>query len=501
MTKPVKELFVVSLVTLLGLSVFGVVGSKTLNVAFLQTYPRVEAACDTSFFTVNAPKGCITANAVMYSDDSRFVFFNPAPPYVNLPYIQLGNVGVKDAPNFDWGLALQKSATVYIFTRHIPGIGVPSWISQTYTRKTTDDLSTINQYLLRKNDQGLIGLYDIWSKNYVAGTNVQFHAAGDAQNPAYSMYLVALAGIGSSVSSTPSPTSTPLPPSTPIAGGSCSGASVSPGQSLSAAISSLGSGQTLCVHGGVYGKLSVTIPSGATVKAYPGEKPWVEGISSITGSSGSILDGINFRWGSDSNGPHMVSMKGSGWTYINGEVGPSHGYANMLISGGASNWRIANCYMHDNTDGGHTAVQDHLIYASETSNGIIERCIFANSPRGRGVKMGPPSGSGGPKNITVRYNTFFNNLGPSNMQVSGDTSGVKMYRNILVKSGASTNITDATNGGSSNSAYENVGDGSGGVAASSLNNGGGPNIKLDPQLGSDFRPGNPAAAAYGRYAP
>jgi hypothetical protein len=337
------------------------------------------------------------------------------------------------------------------------------------------------------------------------------------------MYIVAVKPLGTSVTPAPTPvhTNTPLPrqtatprpntptpppsPSTPvytlppiIGGGNCSGTSISPGQSLSSAISSLGSGQTLCVHGGTYGKLSVTIPSGATVKAYPGEKPWVEGISSITGSSGSVIDGINFRWGSDAYGPHMINMKGSGWTYINGEVGPAHGYANMLISGGSSNWRIANCYMHDNTNGGHTDVQDHLIYASETSNGIIERCIFANSPRGRGVKMGPPSGSGGPKNITVRYNTFFNNLGPSNMQVSGDTSGVKMYRNLLSKSGASTNITDATNSSSGNSAYDNAGDGSGGVAASSL---GGPNVKLDPQLGSDFRPSNSAAAAYGRYAP
>ncbi|MDQ3098917.1 MAG: right-handed parallel beta-helix repeat-containing protein [bacterium] len=328
------------------------------------------------------------------------------------------------------------------------------------------------------------------------------------------MYIVALKSLAASSTSTPPIFTAPSPPSfktptpsvpptlppivLPSGGGSCSGTAVSPGQSLSSAISSLGSGQTLCVHGGTYGKLTVTIPSGATVKAFPGEKPWVEGLSSITGSSGSVMDGINFRWGSDSYGPHMVSMKGSGWTYINGEIGPSHGYANVLVSGGASNFRIANCYIHDNTNGGHTDVQDHLIYVSEASSGIIERCLFINSPRGRGIKMGPPDGSGGPKNITIRYNTFYNNLGPSNMQVSGDTSGVKMYRNILVKSGASTNITDATNSKSGNSAYENVGDGSGGVAASSLGTG---NIKLDPQLDSNFRPTNPAAAAYGRYAP
>ncbi len=476
---------------------------------------RTSAACDTSFFTTTMQKSCLVAGQQMYSDDSRFTFFNPASTYINLPYVQLGNASVKDLTTFDWGLTLQKAATVYIFTRHIPGIGVPNWISQNYTRGTTDDLSNINQYLLRKNEQGLIGLYDIWSKNYASGTNVQFHAASDAQNPAYSMYLVALKASSGGVVSVPTPVVTPTPTpnrtATPVptlftlppvtGGGNCSGSSVSPGQSLASAISSLGSGQTLCVHGGTYGKLTVTIPSGATVKAYPGEKVWVEGISSVTGSSGSVIDGINFRWGSDSYGPHMVSLKGNGWTYINGEVGPSHGYANVLISGGASNWRIANCYMHDNTDGGHTDVQDHLIYASETSNGIIERCIFANSPRGRGVKMGPPSGSGGPRNITVRYNTFYNNLGPSNMQVSGDTSGVKMYRNLLAKSGDSYNISDRTNGGTSNSAYENAGDGSSGVAPSSLSNGGGANVRLDPQLGSDFRPRNPAAQAYGRYAP
>ncbi|MDQ3098916.1 MAG: hypothetical protein M3Q44_04165 [bacterium] len=89
----------------------------------LNTFDTISAAaCDTSFFTANFTKGCITANQRIYGDDARYFFFNPSTGYANLPYVQTDNTRIKDLTTFDWGLDLNKPATVYIFTRHIPGM-------------------------------------------------------------------------------------------------------------------------------------------------------------------------------------------------------------------------------------------------------------------------------------------------------------------------------------------------------------------------------------------
>ncbi len=170
--------------------------------------------CDNSFFTVSGPveytfeKSCLQHNTQLYTTDNRFLFFQPDIPYKDLAFVRTPNSEIKDSTALTWSITLQTAARVYIMPRHIPGLSAPGWITGGYTRSTNNDLSQISQYVKRKNELGLIGLYDLYSKTVPAGT-LTLYGAADSQNPAYSMYIVALSPIYSSPS--PSPTLTPSP--------------------------------------------------------------------------------------------------------------------------------------------------------------------------------------------------------------------------------------------------------------------------------------------------
>jgi hypothetical protein len=179
-------LFIALLMGVLSLIVGYVLNSA--NLTALRSFDTSQAACDIASFGVSPPtgqtftKGCLLTNQAIYSTDSRFLFFNPLTTISNLPYVVTPNSEIKDRASLEWSIELAKSATVYLFTRHIPGIGAPAWVSQEFGRQTNDDLSNINQFMLRKNDQGLIGLYDVWKRDYPSLANIAFHAAGDNQN-------------------------------------------------------------------------------------------------------------------------------------------------------------------------------------------------------------------------------------------------------------------------------------------------------------------------------
>jgi hypothetical protein len=142
-----------------------------------------------------------------------------------------------------------------------------------------------------------------------------------------------------------------------------------------------------------------------------------------------------------------------------------------------------------------------------------------NSENGRGVKLGPPSGGGaGPNNIIIRYNTFYNNTGPANIQVSGGTSNNTFEKNILVKPASGQKNITVNNGyfGTNSVAKNNIGAQSSGVFESGIEDGGGNVTNIDPQINfnvskrsdgsfiidnSSFRPANSAAQSYGAFAP
>ncbi|MDQ3099580.1 MAG: polysaccharide lyase family 7 protein [bacterium] len=162
-------------------------------------------------------KSCLQKNGPIYSDDNRFTFFGFPPGYERDYYVKTGNISEKEDRNLNWSVSLVRPAQAYIIFRKIPGQQPPLWIRNQYTKLTNDDYTNLQQFILRKNDQGLIGLYDIYKKNGVSSGAVTFGPASDTNVLAYSMYMVAFKlapAPTASPSITPAPSRTPSP--TPI---------------------------------------------------------------------------------------------------------------------------------------------------------------------------------------------------------------------------------------------------------------------------------------------
>ncbi|MDQ3098132.1 MAG: glycoside hydrolase family 88 protein [bacterium] len=200
---------------------------KPISLALLSKADSTEAveSCNTSFFTINNPAGhtfiksCLQNNNTIYSTDNRFLFFLPSSKYNNAAYIKTPNSEIKEDRALRWSVVLNIASTIYIMPRHIPGAIPPAWIHNNYTRLTNDNLADLTQFTKRKNELGLIGLYDIYSKTVPAGT-INFQGASDAQSLGYSMYLIALvpnnpATPPPTISVTPSPTIKVTPSPTP----------------------------------------------------------------------------------------------------------------------------------------------------------------------------------------------------------------------------------------------------------------------------------------------
>ena len=294
------------------------------------------------------------------------------------------------------------------------------------------------------------------------------------------------------------------------------GSPSSPWRTIKKGMESLRPGDTLLLRGGVYTEevtgmsLSKGTPSAPiTVRAYPGERPILRGLLAMYSSDYWILDGLNVTWapGSErsSHGEHMVKMiDGANWRITNSEIWGAQAYSALLIGGTSRNWRVDHNFIHD-TVPTHDGSQDHLIYISTpVGGGVVDRNLLANSPNGRGVKVGPSSpGSTRMGGVTIRFNTFLNNTGPSNVQLSYGASDNLIYRNIMAQTDrAYANVTAFNLQGSGNKAHDNIGWSSARVMDSDqgLSDGGG-NLHLDPQLLGDMRPAHPVAQGYGRFAP
>jgi hypothetical protein len=294
------------------------------------------------------------------------------------------------------------------------------------------------------------------------------------------------------------------------------GTQAAPFRTLAKALPTLRAGDTLYVRGGTYRERlkNPSIKAGTssariTVANFPGERPVVSGLLWLKGASHWTLNGINVTWStSNTSSEHMVKLTdGTGWRMANAEVWGARSFAGILVAGSPSNWTLDRLYVHD-TYATNNANQDHLIYVNTgMGGGTIENSVLAGSKNGRAVKVGPPSaGTNGVGNVTIRYNTMFDNRGPSNVQLSYGAAGNKIYRNIMVGSGSNKeNITAYNLNGSGNYAQDNIGWDSRGVVVSSpyiANRGG--NTRLDPKLanpaGGDFRPKTASATAYGAHA-
>jgi hypothetical protein len=243
------------------------------------------------------------------------------------------------------------------------------------------------------------------------------------------------------------------------------------------------------------------------VLAYPGERPVVQGLLRLTNPSYWHLEGINVTWNPGNPADdHMVQLLGgTGWRFSHAELWGARSYAALLVGDGATGFVIDHNFIHD-TYKTHQVNQDHLIYVDNghDGSGVIERNILARSVNGRGVKLGPGSlDLPGTNNIVIRYNTFHENRGPSNIQLSGSSSNNQIYGNLLDQSSnGASNITRWNLTGENNVVRSNLGWNSDQVAdfGAGIVDGGG-NIHADPMLvdpdHDDFRPQWPAALDYG----
>ena len=152
---------------------------------------------------------------------------------------------------------------------------------------------------------------------------------------------------------------------------------------------------------------------------------------------------------------------GTGWSFTDSDIGNAHSFAGLLVAGTPTNWTIANNYIHDTypTNGIN---QDHLIYVNTETGGagVIERNLLVNSENGRAIKVGASSSSStyGVDNITIRYNTMHNNLGPSSVQLAYNANNNEIYRNIMTKPGANRSaVTALSLRGTNNTVRDNAG--------------------------------------------
>lgn len=283
------------------------------------------------------------------------------------------------------------------------------------------------------------------------------------------------------------------------------GSEANPWRTLTVSMKRLRAGDTLLVRGGAYRERvevrGESVPRGRqdariTVKAYPGEEPLVVGIFWVSNADYWTFDNIDVTWDTANTNTqeHMVRMYGGyGWIYQNSEIYGARSYAGFLVNGKSTGWLIANNYIHD-TVPSNALSQDHLIYISDGSDGIVERNLLVGSPNGRGVKLGNPEpGEVLPANVIVRYNTIVNS-GSGNIGVSYDAHDNQIYGNIMVNPGDIYYTVHAWYlTGANNVVRDNVAFGSKkGVTKSDggLVNGG--NLVADPMFDANYKPTNPA---------
>ena len=295
------------------------------------------------------------------------------------------------------------------------------------------------------------------------------------------------------------------------------GTAAAPLRTLKKALTRLTPGDTLYVRGGRYRERVTSTPvvagtAGAriTVRAYPGERPVLKGLLWLKNASYWRIDGLNVTWdpSTGKRSEHMVKLTGgTGWAFTGAEVWGARSYAAVLVTGTARDWRVARNYVHDTMTSNGTN-QDHLVYVNTigTGRGLVERNVLVRSANGRAVKVGPASADkGGVTNVVIRYNSMFDNRGPSNVQLAWRTSGVSVYRNIMSAPAQGRSAVTAYHlAGTRNVVTDNLAWGTTRVldrGAAGLADGGGNRI-ADPRFRnaarSDFR--TLSKLAYGRYA-
>ena len=235
------------------------------------------------------------------------------------------------------------------------------------------------------------------------------------------------------------------------------------------ALRKLRAGDRLFVRGGTYAeRVKVNVAPGrpdapVLVSNFPGERPLVKGQLWIGNPSYWTIRGLNVTWAQGNpNEPMARIYGGTDWTLTGAEIWGAHSTSGLHIDDGPRNdlgrWAVTGNCIHDTypTNGQH---QDHNIYVDDMSSspnprGVIARNLLFNAVNGRGIKLGPGGQAGGAFNVTVAYNTIYNSA--QNVGVSRDSSGVVIYRNLLVRA-SEANVYGFQLNGLDNVVHDNVG--------------------------------------------
>ncbi len=288
------------------------------------------------------------------------------------------------------------------------------------------------------------------------------------------------------------------------------GTRTKPFRTLRHGLERLRAGDTLLVRGGRYTEniTNVSLRTGTraariTVRNYPGERPVLRGLLWLENPSYWVVSGLDVTWNRHNDADqHMVRVTGgTRWRLTRGEFWGARSYAALLIAGKPSRYRIDHMYLH-NTYRSNGNNQDHLLYISARSRGgvgVVERSIFAHSRNGRGIKIGPPSeGRDRVGNVQIRYNTFYDNTGPSSVQLSYRASGISIHHNLFLRSGSDA-VTAYRLKGTRDVVHHNLAWRCKGVVERGIRNVGHNRMRRF-SLAPSYRPQGRVAAAYGRYA-
>jgi hypothetical protein len=199
------------------------------------------------------------------------------------------------------------------------------------------------------------------------------------------------------------------------------------------------------------------------VSRYGGERPVVRGQLWLGEPSYWTIHGIDVTWARGNPDEPMARIYGgTGWKLTGAEIWGAHSTSGLHVDDGPRNnlgrWTVKGNCIHD-THPSNGENQDHNIYVDDMSSspnprGVIARNLLFNAVNGRGVKLGPGGTTGGAFNVSVRYNTIFN--ASQNIGVSRDSSGVRIYRNVLVKA-KEANVYGFEVTGRHNEVRDNVG--------------------------------------------
>jgi hypothetical protein len=281
------------------------------------------------------------------------------------------------------------------------------------------------------------------------------------------------------------------------------------------ALAVLRPGDILYVRGGTYRERikATNIAAGrpdarVLVTNAPGERPVIEGQLWLGYPSYWTLHGINVTWDPTNPPEHMVQLYGgTGWVLEHAEIWGQGGGTSMMKSG-----LLIGDGKRNNL--GRFTVRDNCIHDNETNmylddfvqspdpHGDIERNLIFDAYDGRGIKLGPPGTTGGPKNVVIRYNTIRG--GTENISLSRDAADNVIARNIL--DGASqANVGTFELRGQGNVVRDNLGFGAPRFSDRAEFRVPNDRTAVDPAFDSiacqGFHPRNAAARPYGRYAP